>query len=299
MQNQVKFMKKPVFLIGLHRSGSTLIKNLLNSSAELAMATDEMHFATPWRKDFLSYANNAGNLKDDQVLFGLVKNIFSAKPYGTFWKDLARIDLDIDSLVPKIYLSSRSPRDILTLLLMEYAQSQKKRRFGAKYPVHFSKIHILRNWWPDCKIIHLVRDPRAICASKLNDDATKYRKYKHPLFGKVIHLGTLLFFILEYCWSSITHIKSLKDRNYINIKFEDIVLNPNKYLELLCNFCEINFNPSMMNVFGKPSSYDGRVSYGFNKKLLYRWKDILSPYEIKLITTMTKKSMRAFGYIIE
>ena len=289
-------MNKPIFIIGLHRTGSTLINNMFDLSSEVAMAPDEMHFSTPWHRDFLYYARKAGNLKKDEILSIFLRIVFSDTPYGSAWKKLACSKINRRQLFDRILRSSRSPKDILTLILEEYAKSRGKKRFGVKYPVHFSRLKILFEWWPDCKVIHLVRDPRAICASKVNDNATKSRKNRHELLSPLIHLGTQLFFALEFIWSSRIHIQHKDNSNYLKIRLEDILANPAHYIQKMCRFCELEYEPVMMYPFGKPSSYDGKKRQGFDQKIAFRWKTTLSPLEVKWITWLTQRGMKRLGY---
>lgn len=289
-------MQKPIFIIGLHRTGSTLLKNMFNLNPDVGMAPDEMHFSTPWHKDFLSYFKRAGSLRNDHILRNFLNTLFSDKLYGSFWKELNHTQIDKRRVFERIYASDYSPRDILTIILEEYAISEGKSRFGAKYPLHFSRLGILFDWWPDCKVIHLVRDPRAICASKVNDEATKLRKNNHKLFSHFIHLGTQLFFVSEFLWSCRIDTQYKYKRNYLKVRFEDLVTNPVHYVKEMCNFCELEYDAAMMHPIGKPSSHDGRKRCGFDKLVLTRWEKALSPFETKWITYLTKNSMKRLGY---
>ena len=269
---------------------------MFNLNPDVAMATDEIHFSTPWHNDFLHYVKRAGNLENDSILLDFLEVIFSDKIYGTFWKELNLTKIDKQRVYKRIFESGRSPREIITIILKEYAISEGKKRFGAKYPVHFSKLDILFNWWPDCKVIHLVRDPRAICASKVNDEATKSRKKNHKLLSHLIHFGTQLFFVMEFIWSCRIHTQYKDKRNYLKVRFEDLMTNPMHYVKEMCNFCELKYDPAMMYPHGKPSSHDGRKRHGFDKIIVYRWKEKLSPFETKCITYLVRSSMTKLGY---
>lgn len=289
-------MDKPIFIICLHRTGSTLIKNMFNLSPAIAMAHDEMHFLTPWHKDFFYYFKRAGNLKKDINLSKFLQTLFSGKPYGTFWKKLKYTKIDEKKTYNRIFSSKRRKQDILNIILEELALSEGKSRFGVKYPVHFSNLDIIFKYWPDSKVIHLVRDSRAICASKVQDKATKLRKIKYKIFKHIIHIGTVLFFILEYNWSYKIHMKYKNRKNYILVRFEDIVEYPGSSIKQLCDFCEIEFHPSMMFPHGKASSHDQKKRQGFDKSLINKWKLHQSATDTWLITFLNKKSLDGYGY---
>jgi len=289
-------MDKPIFIICLHRTGSTLIKNMFNLSPTIAMAHDEMHFLTPWHKDFFYYFKRAGNLKNDVNLSKFLQTLFSGKPYGTFWRELKQTKIDENKTYKRIFSSKRRIQDILTIILEELALSEGKSRFGAKYPLHFSKLDIIFKYWPDSKVIHLVRDSRALCASKVQDEATKLRKNKYKISKHFIHIGTLLFFIFEYNWYYKIHMKYKNRNNYIFTRFEDIIEFPEPTIKQLCNFCEIEFHPFMMFPCGKASSHDQKIRQGFDKSLINKWRLHQSVNDTRLITLLTKRSLDGYGY---
>ena len=264
---------------------------MLNLSPTLAMAHDEMHFLTPWHKDFFDYFKRAGNLKNDVNLSKFLQTLFSGKPYGSFWRELKKTKIDEDKTYKRIFSSGRRIQDILNIILEELALSEGKSRFGVKYPLHFSKLDTIYKYWPDSKIIHLVRDSRANCASKVKDEATKLRKNKYKIFKHFIHIGTLLFFIFEYNWSYKIHMKNKNRNNYILIRFEDILEFPEPTIKKLCNFCEIEFNPFMMFPCGKASSHDNKIRQGFDKSLINKWRFHQSGNDTSLITLFTRKSL--------
>ena len=43
----------PVFIVGLHRTGSTLLKNMMDLNSEMCMMPEELHLWSPypWRVD--------------------------------------------------------------------------------------------------------------------------------------------------------------------------------------------------------------------------------------------------------
>lgn len=273
-------MEKPVFIIGLHRTGSTLLKNIIDASNEIAMASDEMHLSTPWRRDTFSYHKRSRSTED------FLKKLFSGEPHGSFWNDLKKSNIEIPSVIDQLEDNKKKHglKTIIDKILEIYAQKEGKERYGAKYPLHFSRISILFDWYPNCKVIHLTRDPRAIIASKLNDDATTRRKSKHPLLAPFVHWGTLFFFLFEYVWSLQVHKRHRDKKNYTMISYEDILLNPQKEIKKICDFCEIEFTESMMNQPGKTSSYESKRKRGIDVDKKDRWQDNMSRYEKVIIS---------------
>lgn len=289
-------LNKPIFIVGLHRTGSTLLKNMLNLNRNIAMATDEMDFSDPWHRTFSDDFKEFDDLNNDWNVKKLVDFIYTGNIHGTFWKEYGSLDISQKEIFERVIKTDRSLKNIITILLDEYRLKEKKVRVGVKYPLHFSRINILCDWYPDCKIIFLTRDPRAICASKVNDEETRRRKKKLRLLSPFIHYVTLLFFILEYNWSARVYQKYKNHSNFYKIRYEDLIINPDNYIKEICDFCEVGFYKNMLNAFGKPSSFTGKIKKGVNVSRVFRWEKRLHKFDKCLITFLTKKSMKILGY---
>jgi hypothetical protein len=180
--------------------------------------------------------------------------------------------------------------------LEAYRKKEQKKRVGAKYPVHVSRLKLLFQWFPDAKIIFLIRDARAIITSKLNDEKTRERKSKKKILTPFIHYITLLFFIVDYIWAVLIFKKYKKHPNLCKIRYEDLVSAPERYVPQICAFCEIPFENSMSQAFGKPSSFSGKIAAGFDVNRIVQWKKNLSRFDFWLVTFLTFPGRFAFGY---
>lgn len=286
-------LNNPVFIISLHRSGSTLLKNILDSSSMLAMATDEMHISDPFYRTFDNQFRDF-KLNREGEIDRLVDLIYSGEIKGSFWRDYSGLGIEKKVLAEAIKESDRSLKGVISAILNEYRKKSGKERVGAKYPLHASRLKMLLKWYPDAKIIFLTRDSRAITASKLHDEATEKRKRCSGIFRFIIHYFTMFFFVLDYIWfSRIVHKN--KDSGY-TIKYEKMLLRPEEEIRSLCEFLEIPFDPEMLKAGGKPSSHDGDNNYGFNKSRIDKWKNILNRFDRFLVTSLSGKAMKRLGY---
>jgi len=282
-----KNLYKPVFIIAMHRTGSTLLKNILDNNSKICIATDEMHISAPFGKRFYNHYSNFGSLKDDSKLKEFIKLIFEGNIYGTFWKEYRELGISQETIFQNAKITDRSLEAIVTILLNEYRILQGKDRVGVKYPLHFSKVILLKKWYPDAHFILLHRDIRAVCASKVNDEATKRRKKR---FGFIAHYITLFAFIFEYMWMVNFYKKNIN--MFYKVDYEDIVLDAENELRSLCDFCEIPFESKMLEACGKPSSHTGEIKIGVDRSRVDSWKKKLSSFDIWLIEFFTKSSAK-------
>jgi len=299
---------KPVFIIGCQRTGSTMLSNLINRHSNIDIL-GEVHLIEPFwiHNDFVrTVKNKIGNLQSDENIYKLVNMMSSGKLFGPFWESF---DLNRKNLIDKILRSDRSLKSIFTALLSENMITNGKTRCGAKFPVHFSYINILLNWFPNCKIIHMVRDVRGIYSSQANKylirsgHAKSSDRIRDNVIGKsankmLIKLKMLLFICIQFPWASKTHTRFCKLPNYKLLRYEDLIANPDTTLKELCGFLGIEFKNDMLYPRVINSSFVKAygTEKGFNIEMIDKWKDYVSPLTEKILIMITRSSMKRFGY---
>ncbi len=290
--------KPPVFIVGLHRTGSTLFKNMLNNNPEICMMPDELHLWSPypWIVDLDDLCSKVRKIKNEE-LNNILNLFFSKKLSATFWKNIEEYKLDKDRILKNLRkMNDVTCIDIATAIFEDYKEICGKEMWGAKYPVHIAGIKLLEKWYPKCKIIHLTRDPRGIYISKSNDEASRNRKKKYPYLAFFYDLFLIMFIGIEYSLSAHIHQKYKNKNNYLLVKYEDIMINPEGTMKEICKFLGVRYVPEMIYASGKPSSIDGKIKKGVDRKRAYRWKAVIKPWEKLLIDILTSKARKKLGY---
>jgi len=289
-------MKNPIFILGCSRTGSKMFMKIINDYSTINI-TPELNFLAPFwiRQDFITKVKkNIKDLKKDSNITKLIDLIYSGKLEGSFWKSIKNRNLDKKILEKKIMKSDRSFESIFKIILEEHVKSKDKIIPGAKFPVHFSYIYKLFEWYPNCKIVFLIRDPRAIYASLAVGFIKKSRsKYLTTLIRTIICIYT----IFQFIWAVNIHKKYMHQRNYCLFRFEDIISNPEKCIANLCCFLEIEFKSDMLNPSVVGSSYHKNKKRGFDTETLYRWKKHISPITDNLMKIIISKQMKETGYL--
>ena len=293
-----KELVKPVFIVGCSRTGSTLQQHLLNAYSDVDIAP-EMHFLAPrWlRKDFVTQVkDHVGELKKDDRIDELIRFMRSGKPQGAFWQEFITLNIDASYLRKRIVDSDRGFQSVFDALLGAHARANHKEIWGAKFPVHLSYTPKLIEWYPQCRIVHTIRDPRAIFSSQFHKHcrqcSTRARKIEVGIL-QFIHISLQLF------WAAKIHAKLKPYSNYFPCKYEEVVLKPEETLKRLCSFLEIEFNPEMLapHVFvGSSYSENRGASTTFHVTSISAWKQKLPDSVAALVKIVNKSSMKAFGY---
>lgn len=303
-------IKSPIFIIGLPRSGSTLFHNLIVMNPKIFRLA-EMHYLNPWRKDFRYFLKNkVGDLSKEENIRKMIDMIFSSETIdgitGAFWRfeniEAVKNPEFKRELYNKISESDKSLESIFKILLEELTRFSGYNRFCVKFPVYVNNVPELLKWYPDCKIIHVTRDPRAIAMSKTNDPGgTAVVIKKYPYLKFFIRKAMIAFVIVQYIWSSRLHQKYKNYKNYALFKHEDLLAEPEKVLKELCEFMEVDYDPCMLELDKgrhehQSSSVTEKKTRNIDKKAAVRWKAIITPFENIIITWLTKKSMKRFEY---
>lgn len=303
-------MDNPIFIVGLPRSGSTLLHNIIVMNPRIFRLA-EMHFLSPWRKDFRYFVRKyVGDLSFEKNVEKMIDMIFSTKTIdgitGAFWR-FENINVVYNpeikkKLCSKIIQSDRSIGSIFKILIEEITHLSGYKRCCVKFPVYVNYVPELLKWYPGCKVVHVTRDPRAIAMSKKNDPGgTAIKLAKHPRFGFFMRQIRVFFVIVQYIWTSKLHCKYKQNNNYKLIQYEDLLENPEKIVKELCQFIDIDFTRKILELHQgqhdhQPSSLTKKKQRKFDRTAAYRWKKVISPLEKMIITWFTKGSMKKFGY---
>jgi hypothetical protein len=198
--------------------------------------------------------------------------------------------------------SDRSLGAIARILIEEVTRFSGCTRAGVKFPVDVGHISELLIWFPDCKIMHITRDPRAMAMSKTNDPSgTAMRVLEHPRLAWFIRKLAVWFVIARYRWTARLHIRFKDLSNYRLFRYEDLLAQPEKVLRELCEFIGADFTEDMLEPQKghhehQPSSLTGKQQKAFDANAAVRWQTVISPIDKWIITLLTKQSMERLNY---
>jgi hypothetical protein len=304
-------MKSPIFIVGPHRSGSTLWHNLVAMSPGIMRLTDPRFLSDGWHKDFAYFLRTqVGSLATDADVDRMVDLCFSRKPVpgldGTLWQfDKIEVANNRDlqkEIKRRVKGSDRSLGAIARILLEELTRFGGCERVCVKFPVDVRHMGRLLEWFPECKIMHITRDPRAMAMSKSNDPyGTAMKILAHPRLAWFIRKFMAWRVTSQYRLTSRLHQRFQSSSNYKLFCYEDLLAEPERVLKELCRFIEVEFNPDMLEPEkGKhqhqASSLTGKHQKEFDPAAAIRWQTKISPFGNWAITTLTRSSMERFGY---
>ena len=270
--------KPPFFVLGSQRSGTTMLRLMLNNHRNLCIP-HETGFIT----DFYAKVGSYGDIRDADVQKALLQDI-SGSHHVSRGKLISQLDevlgfpiVDYRSLVDAIFQAHIAQFD--------------KPRWGDKTPSYTEDIDILRQIFPDAKFIHLVRDGRDVLVSQKNIE----------WFSRnVVRL------IRDWQWKvSIAHkVGRVLGDDFLEVRYEDLIREPEDTLRTLCAFLDEDYDPDMMsyNEVGKDTVPAESIRWHKNSIALPNpnkigaWKTKLSTSEKILFDDIAGDTLELFGY---
>ena len=268
----------PVFLLGSQRSGTTMLRLMLNNHPNLAIP-HETAFITIYYKKLGSY----GDLADKDNARRLLADI-SQHP-------LVKRGRLIEN--PEAILSrpTASYREFIDAIFQAYADSLGKARWGDKTPFYTPDIDVLHRIFPDAKLLHLVRDGRDVVLSQKSIEWMS---------------GNLPKLILDWRWkTTIAHkVGSVLGNNFLEIRYEDLVRQPEQVLRRICSFIDETYDQAMLSYSDEAQNVVPSASLKWHRNSirppdpsrLDRWKTDLARAERVLFEQLAGDTLDLFGY---
>jgi hypothetical protein len=133
----------PFFIVGVPRSGTTLLRQLLRGHPRLAVPP-ESHFVPA----ALRAADGAAAL---QVVLGS--------------EHFAEWSIDPAAVTEQAHATDMSPAAVVRSAFEAYAAAQDRPRWGDKTPAYLMHLPLLAQAFPGARFVHLVRDGREVAVS--------------------------------------------------------------------------------------------------------------------------------------
>lgn len=274
---------EPVFVVGFPRSGTTLLQVMLDAHPRLALLTEVHYFS-----EILQIKSTVPSLRagDDFAQF-----LTLVRKCGHF-----RRLINGEELVQAVQerLRERSERTyelFYRCLLEENARLKGVARFGEKTPPNVRYLEELIAIFPRARIIHIVRDPRAAIASI----------QQMPWYPREVVTSALKWYL------DVRAARQFAERhpeNLYQVRYEDLVTEPSRELEAMCQFIGEEFDARMLQyhkgsdqvVSFKHEPWSTGIAKPLYQGRLTSWEGELSASEIYVIDRITGRLREEAGY---
>jgi hypothetical protein len=297
-----------VFIVGASRSGTSLMRTLLELSGRIAIAR-ENHFIGHLRESEGArfYFRRAGDLASDDTIRAIVEMIYAGefqrrsrwREVSTFWRYL-QDDVPREEMERRLLAAERTERGLFVAFLRSYSDRKGRPIIGEKTPPHLAYVDTILEWFPDGRVVHMLRDPRAVYVSDLRRRRNKLRK-PYSWFARLPGLLPLVILVqTALVWRSavkrhLDYEKRYPDR-YRLVRFEDLVREPLETLTGLYRFLGVAMPADATNVKVVSQGFRGGEQ-GLDAAAADRWRKHISGFSRRFLGLLLRGPMRRMGYL--
>jgi hypothetical protein len=236
----------PIFIVGFQRSGTTLLRVMLDSHPELAIPLDTTGLWDRYERKLGNYGDLAAEPARSRIVGDLL-----AEERIRLWKTPLTADHILHQWTEPGYPG------LIRAFYQSYAILHGKRHWGDKDPGNMTRIDELNRWFPDARFLHIIRDGRDACLSQMEQD-----------FGFENLFECAGAWREEVQW--VRRMGSLLGSRYIEVRYEDLVATPEPVLRMICDRLGLGYDDAMLH-------YHERVSDAIPKEKEHLWPMLNRP----------------------
>lgn len=292
--------RPPVFLLGSHKSGSSLLRSLLDGHPELAVLPKETHlfqFTNHW-VDYRRRRNVPRRLEGNELLERMLAQIRDDTRPGNPYADAPDFSYRMEVLEPR--LRALDPTDA-PALFMGYMRAAYEASAGAppaegavlveKSVEHAEFAYVLARYFPGARFVHIVRNPYAtmVAVRRMLQKKAGHFPYLWPMACSLHNSYHHLF------------TNRLAVPNYLCIRFEDLVGDIAATMQKVASFLGIAYldllsRPTSLGAPWQGNSTSNEAFGGISRKPLEAWKAQVTDYELALANMIAGPVLHDFGY---
>lgn len=264
-----------LFVIGHERSGTTMLRAMLDSHPDLAVPP-EAH----------SVVRLLGRQPRPLDLDDFIEQV-SADKYFADWQ-LPRPLLDDLRTDPRV----RTTADAVAGLYALYARHHGKAHYGDKTPSHIVEIPLLAERFPAARFVNIVRDGRDVAASMVT-----------------MHFGLSDFDEIARNWRrrvlrARAAGEALGPDRFQELRYEDLVADPAHELARICAFAGLPYTDAMLDYHRRADELLDGVRHTQHLQGIRRpptknvrdWRTELDPHRQQVFDEIAGTALDAYGY---
>ena len=221
----------PVIVLGVRRSGTTLLRVMLDRNPALAVP-DESYFVPQLARRHRGTVEPASFVNDLRRL-----------------PTLAEWGLSTDAVAARLR-PGMTTGEAIAAVFEAYAAERHKPRWGDKTPLYMQHLPLLERLFPEASFVHLIRDGRDAALSFLSVPRgimTEGWGYPRDVAGFACQWAT-----------EVRAARTLGERvgpgRYLELRYEALVADPAGELRRTCSFAGLEYDEAMLGYVGRTES---------------------------------------------
>lgn len=271
----------PIFIIGSQRSGTTLLRLILNAHSKIAIPEE----GTFWMPLIRSLKGKYEKPIPKAQFANYIKYIKNNDQFNAWFMVDCKI---LDELMRRDEIVLR---DLMEALYLEYARINKKTVWGDKTPSFFRKVNELHAIFSNARFINIIRDGRDV-----------YLSMKNRLSGR----GNIAVAALEWRYK-VKKVEEAFSRlpqgRTMEIRFEDLLTSPYDKIKGICDFLGVQYEDEMLKFYESSHKFIGEhhselIFKPISDSSAAKWKKKLSPSDNRIFEFVAYDCLKKHGYEI-
>ena len=221
-------MTLPLFVLGVSRSGTTLLRVILDRSPGIAIP-DESFFVPQLAHRHRGPGRPVGRSST-------TSDGFRGSPPG---------DVPAEDFAARLR-PGMTTGEAIDAVFSAYAAKHGKPRWGDKTPMYMQHLGLVERLFPEAQYVHLIRDGRDAALAFLDmPEGVVTRTWAHP--------RSPAGFACQWR-TEVARARDLGRRvgpsRYLEIRYEDLVADAEGVVRSVCDFAALPFEPEMLDYAG-------------------------------------------------
>jgi hypothetical protein len=221
-----------VFIVGASRSGTTLLRRMIDAHPEIAI-TRETH----WIIEVLR--GDGAVSPEAPVTRELLAQLLTEERFTRMGVDTAELERLVSGDAPVSYAQ------FVTAAFDQHGAKHGKRLVGDKVPGYVTDVPTLHGLWPHARFLHMIRDGRDVCLSVLDWQRAGREVTRFSAWPEDPVSVTALW------WERRVRLgreagAGLASGLYHELRYEALVADPAGECDALCAFLEVPFDERML-----------------------------------------------------
>ena len=275
-------MQDPFFIVGNDRSGTTMLRLIVDRGPEAAVPPESMYLT-----DFAS-ALEAGEPHDAAAAQRLMRQVWE-HPKVRLWELAGG-----PPAVPDGLTGGDAFRFIAAAPFEAYAARHGKRRWGDKTPHYVHHVDYLLRLWPRARFVVLVRDGR--------DVALSLRR---------MPFGPNNAWAAAQWWARGIRAGAAAERAHpesvLTIRYEDLAQRPAEEVRRLCEFLGLSYSDDMLalehvepaRIVPDQAAWFPTLFDGINTSTVGRWRREMGARDRRIFAALAGAELERCGYEVE
>lgn len=272
--------RPPFFIVGAARSGTTLLRLMLDRHPEVAIP-GESHFIPPLWKRRGRYG------RDDRIedRDAWLRDLSAQRTFRRWDLSPELVRQELDRIPHPTFAQA------VEAVFLAYARSRGKTRWGDKTPDNVEHLPLLAGLFPQARVVHLIRDGRDVALSTIDLKRLHRRA------------ATAAYFWARALRQGRAAAPSLGPGRYLEVTYETLVEHPEREIRRLAGFLDIPFHPAMLQ---HDREAGDRLPEGVRRlhsrvalpptRGLRDWRRDMRPEEVEEFEAVAGRELLAAGY---